>query len=122
MKLGAAHRGDANHSRHTVEPLEIPGYRLLERRKGPGEFWTALGPSGLRTAVRVVWPPPDFDLHDLSADRAACTIRHPNLQSCLGLCAAGQRLVALGEWPDRSLWDRFRDAVAAGHSGIPATN
>ena len=25
----------------------------------------------------------------------------------------------MGEWPDRSLWDRFREAVAAGHAGIP---
>jgi serine/threonine protein kinase len=119
MKLGAAHRGDLERSRHHVEPLEISGYRLLERREGPGEVWSAVGPGGVRTALRIVRPDPDFDCDDMSPDRAALAVRHPNLQSCLGLWSVGGALVLASEWPDRSLWDRFREAVAAGHCGVP---
>jgi hypothetical protein len=125
MKLGAAHRvdrrGDGERGRGVggVERLSVPGYRVLGRLDGPGEVWGAEGPGGFRAALRVLRPGPAVAPEALQAVVSGRRARHPNIQAAFGSWRVGPALVVALELPDGSLWDRYREAGAAGLPGVP---
>ncbi len=98
----------------------IPGYRLI-RRCGWGGFaevWEAEAPGGFHVALKLVrlsGKNPSGELRSLEILRG---IRHPNLLAIFGAWQVDDFLVIGMELADRSLWDRFLEAVAQGR-GIP---
>lgn len=119
MKLGAAHKTGCDRMPGNLERLEVPGYHDLQRLDGAEEAWSAEGPGGFRAALRVVRPATGVDLDELQALLARRRLRHPNLQAVFGSWRVGTVLVLATELPDGTLWDRFRDAAAAGLPGVP---
>jgi len=119
MKLGAAYRRDHDRSLGRADRIQVPGYRLIERLEGPGEVWSAEGPGGFRAALRIVRPGPGVDPAALQAVVSDRRTRHPNIQAAFASWRLGPLLVFAAELPDGSLWDRFREAAAAGLGGVP---
>jgi serine/threonine protein kinase/Tfp pilus assembly protein PilF len=99
----------------------VPGFRLLQRigRGGIGEVWKAEGPGGFPVAFKFIRLSEDGGAAELRALEISRTIRHPNLLGSFGAWVVGDLLVIGMELADRALWDRFREAIAEGHAGIP---
>ena len=119
MKLGAAHQCDRDRSLKRIDPLMVPGYRLVERLQGEGEVWSAEGPGGLRASLRIIRPARGRNLDALQRAMVGRSPRHPNLQASFGSWRVGTLLILATELPDASLWDRFGESVSAGLAGVP---
>lgn len=102
---------------------EIAGYRLEQRIGvgGFGEVWKAVGPGGFMKAVKILFgnltgPQAETELKSLSRMRE---LRHPFLLNIERVEVADGRVIVVSELADRSLEDRFREAVTTGQRGIP---
>src|SRR5262249_5068020 len=106
----------------------IPGYRLIERLGGGGfgEVWKCEAPGGLQKAIKFVFG----DLkgagdtghraeQELKALTRVKTVRHPYILSLERYDIVDGQLIIVMELADRNLWDRFKEARAAGLPGIP---
>lgn len=104
-------------------PESILGYTLTERigAGGYGEVWAAEAPGGLRKAVKLI-----FGFHDenraqreLKSLNRVKEVRHPFLLSLERIDVVDGRLVVVTELAEKSLNDRFNEAIRAGDTGIP---
>lgn len=102
-----------------VEP--VPGYRLVERlgRGGFGEVWKALGPGGVPVALKVVALEGGGEVEQRALG-VIKAIRHPHLLPVFGIWQRGDRLIVAMELGERTLLDRYKEAVGQGFAGIPA--
>jgi serine/threonine protein kinase len=100
----------------------IYGYSLIERlgRGGFGEVWKASGPGGIRVALKFVALDQNVGKVELRALEVIKDIRHPHLLSMSGSWQVEGMLIIAMELAERTLMDRFRDAVGQGFPGIPA--
>jgi serine/threonine protein kinase len=100
----------------------IAGYTLIDRlgRGGFGEVWKATGPGGFHVALKFVPLDESVGPVELRALEVIKGIRHPHLLGTFGSWQAAGRLVIAMELADRTLLDRFREAVGQGFPGIPA--
>src|SRR4051812_8778405 len=121
MKLGTAHQGGRDRAAGPSDIPGVPGYRLLGRlggdTRGGVEVWKAEGPGGFRAAIRVIrigGEAGSAETRGLDLFRRA---RHPNLLAAFGSWRVGGAFVLATELPDRTLWDRFLEARAAGAMG-----
>lgn len=100
----------------------VPGYRLIEVLGGGGfgEVWKAEGPGGIQVAlkgVRLDGALGQIERRSLDVIRR---IRHPQLLSLSGVWTIHETLIIAMELADRTLLDRFKEAVGQGFAGIPA--
>ena len=102
-----------------AEPVR--GYRLLERigKGGFGEVWKARGPSGFNVALKFVPYSGVGGDTEIRSLKIVKELRHPNLVSVFGAWKSKNLIVIAMELADRTVWDRFREAVASGLPGIP---
>src|SRR5262245_26148941 len=101
------------------EPLS--GYRLVRKlgKGGFGEVWEARAPGDFRVALKLVPLYPHAGGVELRALQIVKDVRHPNLLTVFGAWQT-ETLVIIGmELADRTLWDRFEEAVRQGQTGIP---
>lgn len=99
----------------------VPGYRLVEQlgKGGFGEVWRALGPGGVPVALKLV----SLDEGGKVEERAMeviKSIRHPHLLPVFGIWRKNKWLIVAMELADRTLLDRYKEAVGQGFPGIPA--
>jgi serine/threonine protein kinase len=99
----------------------VPGYRLVEPlgSGGFGQVWKAEGPGGFSAALKFIELSHAGAAIELRALEIVKRIRHPNLLTTFGTWQVRNYLVLAMELADRTLWDRFREAVAHGLPGIP---
>ncbi len=99
----------------------VPGYRLVARLGSGsyGEVWKALAPGEFAVALKFVSLSTDASSTELRGLEIIKTLRHPNLLSLVGSWQTSRHLVIAMELADRTLWDRFQEAAAQGHSCIP---
>jgi WD40 repeat protein/serine/threonine protein kinase len=98
----------------------VPGYALVERlgKGGFGEVWKAEAPGGFPIALKFV-PLADEGVNvELRALEIIKGIRHPNLLSTFGAWHLQGYLVIAMELGDRTLADRYEEAIAEGLPGI----
>lgn len=119
MQLGTVYRAD-DLARPGAEP--VPGFRLRHRlgRGTLGEVWQAEAAGGFRVALKFIRL--SSDRADAAAQRIlriARSLRHPNLLVTFGAWTVEGNLILAMELADRTLWDRYREARAAGLPGIP---
>ncbi|HEV3144264.1 MAG TPA: tubulin-like doman-containing protein [Gemmataceae bacterium] len=109
-----------------AEPL--PGYRLIERigRGGFGEVWKAEAPGGILKAIKFVYGNLDDATEDgrpadqeLKALNRVKSVRHPFILSLERYDIIRGQLIIVMELADRNLWDRYRECVDQGSTGIP---
>jgi WD40 repeat protein/serine/threonine protein kinase len=105
--------------RSGAEP--VPGYVLVERlgRGGFGEVWRATAPGGFPIALKFVPLAGQGLKIEMRALEIIKTIRHPNLLATFGAWQIQGLLVIAMELADRTLTDRFDEAIAQGLPGIP---
>src|SRR4051812_46771837 len=99
-------------TRPGVQP--VPGYRLIRRigRGGCGEVWEAEAPGGFHVALKFVRLERErIGLVELRALEITKTIRHPNLLTTFGAWIVHDTLIVGMELADRTLWDRFCEAL-----------
>jgi serine/threonine protein kinase/Tfp pilus assembly protein PilF len=99
----------------------VPGYRLVSwiSKGGSGEVWKARGPAGFPVAMKLI---PLGNEHAATERRALELlrgIRHPNLVAVFGAWENNGLLVVAMELADRTLWERYHEAVGEGLPGIP---
>ena len=101
----------------------IPGYRLIRRLGvgGHGEVWEAEGPGGFRLALKFVGLADGRGATELRSLEILKQIRHPNLLVTFGSWQVDRHLMIGMELADRTLWDRFLEALDGGLAGIPRT-
>ena len=106
--------------RRDAEP--VPGYRLIERlgSGGFGEVWKAEGPGGFKVALKFVPLAEQVGPVELRALQIIREIRHPHLLTTFGSWQLDDTLIIAMELAERTLLDRFREAVRQGFKGIPA--
>src|SRR5262245_50009339 len=99
----------------------VPGYTLIEclGRGGFGEVWKAKGPGGFRVALKFVRLAEQVGPAELRALQVIREVRHPHLLATFGSWQVDDSLIIAMELAERTLLDRFREAVAQGHPGIP---
>jgi tetratricopeptide (TPR) repeat protein len=123
MKLGVAHQGGPDRTLGQAARLEVPGYRLLERlggdRQAGIDVWRAAGPGGFEAALRFIRLAPDARPEEVRRADLIRHARHPNLLAAFGSWQVGGSMVLATELPDRTLWDRFLEALAYGEAGVP---
>jgi serine/threonine protein kinase len=118
---GGAAAGPGGFERLKPGAEPVRGYRLVERigKGGFGEVWKARGPSGFGVALKFVpysGAAGDAEVRSLKIIKE---LRHPNLISVFGAWGTKDLIVIAMELADRTLWDRFNEAVAGGLPGIP---
>ena len=88
----------------------------------PGRIRRGLGgraPGGFRVALKLVRLSGKNPSGELRAIEVVRGIRHSNLLPIFGAWQVDDVLVIGSELADRSLWDRFLEAIAQGLRGIP---
>jgi len=102
-----------------IEP--VPGYVLVERlgMGGFGEVWKATAPGGFPIAMKFVSRLGQGVKVEMRALEIIKALRHPNLLATFGTWQIPGLLVIAMELGDRTLCDRFKEAVAEGLPGIP---
>ncbi|MBV8230594.1 MAG: SUMF1/EgtB/PvdO family nonheme iron enzyme, partial [Planctomycetaceae bacterium] len=105
--------------RRDAEP--VPGYRLIEwlGRGGFGEVWKAEGPGSFKVALKFVPLAEQAGPVELRALQIIREIRHPHLLATFGSWQCDDTLIIAMELAERTLLDRFREAVGQGFAGIP---
>jgi serine/threonine protein kinase len=108
------------------DAVSIAGYQLQERIGvgGYGEVWRAVGPGGFPKAVKILYgqvdgPQAETELKSLNLMRE---LRHPFLLNVERVEFVNSRVVVVTELADRSLDQRFDEAVKAGVEAFHATN
>ena len=109
---------------HELKPGAEPvaGYTLIERlgKGGFGEVWKANGPGGFQVALKFVLLGENVGDVELRALEVIKGIRHPHLLGTFGSWQVDGQLIIAMELADKTLLDRFREAVGQGFEGIPA--
>jgi serine/threonine protein kinase len=102
-----------------AEPVR--GYTLVERigKGGFGEVWKARGPSGFHVALKFVPYAGSGGNAEIRSLTIIKDLRHPNLVSVFGAWQKGNLIIIAMELADRTVWDRYREAVASGLPGVP---
>src|SRR5262249_8680415 len=81
--------------------------------------WQACGPGGLSVALKFIRLDSHGSTLEMRALKVMKRIRHPNLVSLFGAWERDSSLILTMELCDRSLRDRFQEALAQGLPGIP---
>ncbi len=125
--LKSCSAADANKGDHSVisdlqsgwEP--IPGYSLVARlgSGGFGEVWKADSPGGFHVALKFVRLEGKSSEVEQRALEVIKDVRHPHLLATFGTWQIDDFLVIAMELADRTLLDRFQEAVKEGYQGIP---
>jgi tetratricopeptide (TPR) repeat protein/serine/threonine protein kinase len=99
----------------------VTGYRLTSRlgRGGYGEVWEAEGPGAFRVALKFVPLTEPVGNVELRSIQIVREIRHPHLLATFGAWEVDGHLIVAMERAERTLLDRFREAVGQGFQGIP---
>jgi serine/threonine-protein kinase len=92
----------------------IPGFRLIEPlgRGGFGEVWKADGAGGFQVVLKFVPLADTIGPVELRALKIIKDIRHPHLLAMFGAWQVAKHLVIAMELAERTLLDRFHEAVA----------
>jgi serine/threonine protein kinase len=100
----------------------VPGYTLVSvlGRGGFGEVWKAIAPGGFPVALKIMPLRDKVKSTELQALEIIKQIRHPNLVTAFGAWQTDGWLIVAMELADRTLWDRYQEALAQGLAGIPA--
>jgi serine/threonine protein kinase len=99
----------------------LPDYELVSKlgEGGFGQVWRAVGPGGFEVALKFVKLGESASDTEMKAMQMIKGIRHANLIDLFGVWEQeGWLIVAMG-LADRSLLDRFKEAVQQGLQGIP---
>src|SRR5262249_31771818 len=99
----------------------IAGYCLQDRlgKGGFGEVWRATAPGGFNVALKFVSLEGNDQSSELRSVEIIRDVRHPNVLTCFGAWRQHGFLIIAMELAQRTLLDRFHDAVAQGLKGIP---
>jgi serine/threonine protein kinase/Flp pilus assembly protein TadD len=99
----------------------VAGYTLIERlgKGGFGEVWKANGPGGFQVALKFVSLGENVGSVELRALEVIKGVRHPHLLGTFGSWQDDGQLIIAMELADKTLLDRFREAVGQGFAGIP---
>jgi len=99
----------------------VPGYVLVDRlgRGGFGEVWKAKAPGGFSVALKFVSVGENAVQVELRSLEIFKAVRHPNLLATFGAWQPPGLLVIAMELADRTLRNRFEEAVRDGLPGIP---
>ncbi len=132
---------DTSQSHHTLQPPQpeatptsaprsddlhpgaepVAGYVLAHKlgSGGYGEVWKAVAPGGFSVAMKFVQLADSGLALEQRGLEIIKSLRHPNLITTFGSWQTARHLVVAMELADRTLWGRYEEAVAEGHSGIP---
>ena len=101
------------------EPVE--GYVLshLLGSGGFGEVWQAQTHGGVNVALKFVRLAEQTGKLEADALDIICGVRHANLLSVVSHWQVGGYLIVATELADRTISDRFDEALVEGYSGIP---
>jgi WD40 repeat protein len=99
----------------------VPGYHLVRPlgRGGFGEVWEATAPGGFKVALKLLPIDRRTGRTEMRALDILKGVRHPNLLTVFGAWQTDDWLVIGMELADRTLWDRYEEALRQGQSGIP---
>jgi WD40 repeat protein/serine/threonine protein kinase len=99
----------------------IAGYQLVARlgRGSFGEVWKAIAPGGFSVALKIMPLHEKVKSTELHALEIIKSIRHPNLVTAFGAWQTEGFLIVAMELADRTLWDRYQEALTEGLPGIP---
>ncbi len=112
---------DARYPLLRQDERPIPGFRLIRcrGRGGFGEVWEAEAPGGFLVALKFVRLSSRGRAAELRALEFVRGIHHPNLLANFGSWQVDDTLIIGMELADRSLWDRYVEAIRQGYRGIP---
>ncbi len=99
----------------------LPEYELVNRlgRGGFGEVWSALGPGGVRVALKFIRLDSKAGQLELKALHTILPVRHAHLLSLHGAWTEHGYLILAQDLADETLLDRLMTCKQAGHAGIP---
>jgi Tfp pilus assembly protein PilF len=99
----------------------LPDYELivLLGRGGCGEVWKAMGPGGFEVALKFVRLGEQAARVEQRSLELMKGIRHAHLLPMFGAWQREGQLIIAMELADRTLWQRWQEAVEQGLPGIP---